>query len=284
MPHPLISRRALLAGLGASLVLAPLLTSRARAQGNLLDQGRNLLGGGAPGSSSGTGGGASGLTTQQADSGLREALRVASQRTVSQLGKPGGYLNDPAVKIPLPSYLENARQLLAKAGMAGQLDDLQLRMNRAAEAAAPKALDIFTKAISSMTVSDARGIVSGPQDAATQYFKRTTTQPLSQAFRPIIDQNLSQAGATQSFQKVSQSLSSSAGGATGGLGGLAGMAGLGGGAPGSSGTPQNFNFTDYALEKALAGLFTYIGKEEAAIRSNPAARSTDLLKQVFGSR
>lgn len=208
---------------------------------------------------------------------MREALRVASQRTVAQLGKPGGYLNDPAVRIPLPSYLENACQLLAKAGMAGQLDDLQQRMNRAAEAAAPKALDIFTKAISSMTVSDARGIVGGPQDAATQYFKRTTTQPLSQAFRPIIDQNLAQAGATQSFQKVSQSLSSSGGGAASGL---AGMAGLGG----ASGAPQNFNLTDYALEKALAGLFAYIGKEEAAIRSNPAARSSDLLKQVFGGR
>jgi len=264
------SRRSLLIGLGATLV-----SSSAFAQGSLLDQGRNLLGG--------TGGGSgSGLTNQQAESGLREALRVASQRTVSQLGRPGGYLNDPQVKIPLPGYLENARQLLAKAGMAGQLDDLQLRMNRAAETAAPKALDIFGKAISSMSVNDARGIVSGPQDAATQYFKRTTTPPLSQAFRPIIDQSLSQAGATQSFQKISQSLSASAGGATGGLGnlgGLTGMAGLGG-----ASAPQNFSFTDYALEKALDGLFRYIGKEEAAIRTNPAARSTELLKQVFGSR
>lgn len=266
------SRRSLLLGLSASFIAAPAFAPLAFAQGSLLDQGRNLLGG-----ATGSGGAnANNLSPQQADSGLREALRVASQRTVSQLGKPGGYLNDPQVKIPLPGYLESARNLLAKAGMAGELDDLQTRMNRAAETAAPKALDIFGKAISSMTVTDARGIISGPQDAATQYFKRTTTQPLSQAFRPIIDQSLSQAGATQSFNKVSQSVTNSAGG---GLGGLGNIAGLGGGA---GAKPQNFSFTDYALEKALDGLFKYIGKEEAAIRTNPAARSTELLKQVFG--
>ncbi|MFN4282661.1 MAG: DUF4197 domain-containing protein [Alphaproteobacteria bacterium] len=264
------SRRSLLLGFSTVLLAGP-----ARAQGSLLDQGRNLLGG-AGTSGGGSSGGASALSPQQADAGLREALRVASQRTVTQLGRPGGYLNDPQVRIPLPGYLESARNMLAKAGMAGQLDDLQTRMNRAAETAAPKALDIFVKAISAMSVSDARGIVSGPQDAATQYFKRTTTQPLAQAFRPIIDQSLSQAGATQTFNAVSKSLSSSAGGALGGLGG--GLGGLGGGAN----APQNFNFTDYALEKALDGLFKYIGREEAAIRANPAARTTDLLKQTFG--
>lgn len=260
-----VPRRSLLLGLSAAFVAGP-----AFAQGSLLDQGRNLLGG----MSGGSGGySTSGLSPQQADAGLREALRVASQRTVARLGRPGGYLNDPQVRIPLPGYLESARGLLAKAGMSGQLDDLQTRMNRAAESAAPKALDIFAKAISSMTVNDARGIVTGPQDAATQYFKRTTTQPLAQAFRPIIDQSLSQAGATQTFNAVSKSLSSGVGGALGGLSGLSG---------GGASAPQNFSFTDYALEKALGGLFAYIGREEAAIRSNPAARTTDLLKQTFG--
>jgi hypothetical protein len=245
------------------------------AQGNLLDQGRSLLGG----KSGGSGGGAANLSNAQADSGLREALRVATQRTVGRVGKPDGYLRDPAIKIPLPSYLASARDLMAKAGMSGMLDDLELRMNRAAETAAPKAADIFGKAISSMSVSDAKGIVTGPQDAATQYFKRTTTQPLTQAFRPIMEQSLSQAGATQAFQKVSKSVAGSASGATGGLGGLAGLAGMGGG---GTAAPQGFDFTDYAVGKALDGLFHYIGQEEAAIRTNPAARSTDLLKQVFG--
>lgn len=255
------------AAMAASLLAA----GPVMAQGNLLDQGRDLLGGSR--SSGGSTNSASGLTNQQADSGLREALRVATQRTVSRVGKQDGYLKDPAIKIPLPGYLAGARDMMAKAGMSGMLDDLELRMNRAAEAAAPKAADIFGKAIASMSVTDAKGIITGPNDAATQYFKRTTTKPLTDAFRPIMEQQLSQAGATQAFQKVSQSASS---GASGGLGGLAGLAG------GGSGAPQNFNFTDYAVGKALDGLFHYVGTEEAAIRTNPAARSTDLLKQVFG--
>lgn len=267
-PHP--SWRVILPAAFAAALFA---ACDARAQGGLLDQGRELLGGGRPGSSSG---GTSGLTNAQADSGLREALRVASQRTVARLGKPDGYLRDPAVKIPLPSYLASARDLMAKAGMSGMLDDLELRMNRAAETAAPKAIDIFRQAIAGMSVSDARGIIAGPQDAATQYFKRTTTQPLTQAFTPIMEQSLSQAGATQAFNKVSKSAAGSMSGQGGALGGLAGLAGGGGGAP------QGFDFTAYAVEKALAGLFHYIGQEEAAIRTNPAARSTELLKQVFG--
>ncbi len=207
---PIICRRHVLSHLGA--VIALVSAGEALAQGSLLDQGRNLLGGGSGGSGS-----AAGLTNQQADSGLREALRIASQRTVARVGRADGYLRDPAIKIPLPSYLAGARDMLAKAGMSGMLDDLELRMNRAAEAAAPKAVDIFSKAISSMSVSDARGIISGPQDAATQYFKRTTTEPLTRAFRPIMDQSLSQAGASQAFQKLSQNMPSG-GDSSGGVG------------------------------------------------------------------
>lgn len=264
--------------LALGLTMAMMLPGASFAQGGLLDQGRGLLGGAGGTTSGSTTGGASGLTNSQADSGLREALRVASQRTVARVGKQDGYLRDPAVKIPLPGYLASGRDMLAKAGMSGLLDDLELRMNRAAETAAPKAVDIFSKAISSMSVSDAKSIISGPQDAATQYFKRTTTQPLTQAFKPIMEQSLSQSGATQAFQKVSQSASSSASGAAGGLGGLAGLAGGGG----SATAPRGFDFTDYAVSKALDGLFHYIAQEEAAIRANPAARSTELLKQVFG--
>lgn len=261
---PIHRRGRLRAAVPAVVVGALLLAGEVTAQG-LLEQGRELLGR-RPGSSA-----TSGVTASQAESGLREALLVASQRTVTRLGKADGYLRDASVKIPLPGYLANARDVLARAGMSGMLDDLELRMNRAAEMAAPKAFDIFKNAIASMSVSDARGIVAGPQDAATQYFKRTTTQPLIQAFRPIVEQSLSQAGATQAYQRVSQNLA----GQAGSFGGLAGLAG-------GSAAPSGFNFTDYTVEKALAGLFHYIGQEEAAIRTNPAARSTELLKQVFG--
>ena len=263
------------------LSLAVMLPGGSFAQGSLLDQGRGLLGGNSGGATTAKpSGGVSSLSNSQADSGLREALKVASQRTVSRVGKADGYMKDPTIKIPLPGYLASGRDMLANAGMSGPLDDLELRMNRAAETAAPKAIDIFSKAIASMSVADAKSIIAGPQDAATQYFKRTTTQPLTQAFKPIMEQSLSQSGATQAFQKVSQSASSSLSGSAGGLGGLAGLAG--GGASGAS-APQGFDFTDYAVGKALDGLFHYIAQEEAAIRTNPVARSTDLLKQVFGN-
>lgn len=260
--------------IGLSLVV--MLPGVSFAQGSLLDQGRGLLGGNSGGATTAKpSGGVSSLSNSQADSGLREALKVASQRTVARVGKADGYMKDSTIKIPLPGYLASGRDMLAKAGMSGPLDDLQLRMNRAAETAAPKAIDIFSKAIASMSVADAKSIIAGPQDAATQYFKRTTSQPLTQAFKPIMEQSLSQSGATQAFQKVSQSASSSLSGSAGGLAGLAG-----GGASGAS-VPQGFDFTDYAVGKALDGLFHYIAQEEAAIRTNPVARSTDLLKQVF---
>ena len=252
-----------------SLAALAFASSAAHAQGSLLDQGKELLHQQtAPGTSSTRG---AGLTNQQADSGLREALRTATQRTVSRVGKTDGYMKDPSIHIPLPGFLASAKQNLGKVGAAGPLDDLELRMNRAAEQAAPKAVDIFSKAISSMSVSDAKGIVSGPNDAATQYFKRTTTGPLTEAFKPIVERSLADAGATKAYENAVHSVSASS--SLGGLGGALG---------GHTGAPGNFNLTDYAVGKSLDGLFHYIAQEEAAIRTNPAARSTELLKQVFG--
>lgn len=207
------------------------------------------------------------LSNQQADSGLREALRVASQRSVSLVGRTDGYFKDPAIHIPLPGFLKTAKKTLALVGGSGMLDDLELRMNRAAEAAAPKAYDIFADAISKMTVTDAKDIVMGSNDAATQYLKRTSTAPLTEAFRPIVDQTLADAGAVKAYKATLDSLSSSSS-----LGGMLG------GTKGAAG----FDLTGFVVGKALDGLFYYIGKEEAAIRTNPAERTTDLLKQVFG--
>jgi len=134
-------------------------------------------------------------------------------------------------------------------------------MNRAAEQAAPKALDIFTGAVSKMTIDDGRAILSGPSDAATQYFRRTTTSSLTTSFHPIVDQSLSSAGAVGVFKSVQAKAADIP---------LAGQ------------QVQDFNLTDFTVGKALDGLFHYLGVEEAAIRTNPAARTTDLLKKVFG--
>jgi hypothetical protein len=260
-----------LTAISSMLLLA--LASNASAQGNLLDQGRGLLQGvQPPGPSSSTAPGGS-LTNQQADSGLREALRVAAQRTVSHVGKPDGFLKDPAIHIPLPGPLETAKKGPGAVGASGLLDDLETRMNRAAETAAPKALDIFSDAIAKMSVTDAKAIVTGPSDAATQYFKRTTTAPLTTSFRPIVDRSLADAGALQAYHAASEKIGS--GGTLGALGGA-----LGGQSP--QGGAAGFDFTGFVVDKALAGLFHYIGQEEASIRTNPATRSTELLKQVFG--
>jgi hypothetical protein len=173
------------------------------AQGSILDQGKDLLKQQTSPGSSGTSR-AAGLSNQQAESGLREALRTATQRTVSRVGKTDGYMKDPSIHIPLPGFLASAKQNLGKVGAAGPLDDLELRMNRAAEQTAPKAVDIFGKAIASMSVSDAKAIVSGPNDAATQYFKRTTTGPLTEAFKPIMERSLADAGATKAYETAVQ--------------------------------------------------------------------------------
>jgi len=243
-------------------VLALLLSSGAAlGQGKLLEQGKGLLGGqggGLPGPadrpSSGGGLGA-GLSQGQVGDGLREALRVGARRTVDRVGQRDGYNRDPAIHVPLPGWLGKARSGLALAGQAGLLDDLELRLNWAAEDAAPKAFDIFADAIASMSIDDARGILNGPQDAATQYFRRTTSKPLADAMRPVVQQSLSEVGAVRSFQRLSEAKTGLP------LGQAAG----------------DFNLTSYALEQAIKGLFHYIAKEEAAIRSNPAARSTALL-------
>jgi hypothetical protein len=237
----------------------------AAAQNSLLDEGRGLLKQlpsaktPSPSASGGQGAGAS-LSQGEIGSGLKDALKVASQRVVGRVGKTNGYNGDPSIRIPLPGPVQSIQGPLKAVGASGMLDDLQTRMNRAAEQAAPKALTIFTDAISRISIDDARAILSGPQDAATQYFKRTTSASLTTSFRPVVDQTLSGAGAVGALKSVQAKAS---------------------GIPLAGQQVQSFNLTDFTVGKALDGLFHYLGVEEAAIRTNPAARSTELLKKVF---
>jgi hypothetical protein len=246
--------------LGATLVAAP---SVAFAQ-SLLDQGRDLLEKTQqPPAKSGTstsGGSGASLSQNEIGAGLKDALKVASQRVVGRVGKTDGYNGDPAIRIPLPDPLQKIEGPLKTVGAGGALDDLQLKMNRAAEQAAPKALAIFTNAASQMSISDARAILTGAPDAATQYFKRTTSTSLTQSFRPIVDSSLSQVGAVRVLNGVKSQAAALP---------LAGQ------------EVNSFSLTDFTVGKALDGLFHYLATEEAAIRSNPAARTTDLLKKVF---
>lgn len=236
--------RRLIVGMG--IVAMP---SLALAQAKLLEQGKSLLGGA---------GGK--LSANEISGGLKEALKVGSKNVVGRLGKADGYNADPAIRIPLPGPLQKIEGALKALGAAGLLGDLQTKMNRAAEQAAPKALDIFVDAIGKMTIADAQGILSGPQDAATQYFRKTTSDGLTGAFKPIVDSSLSGVGAVSAFKSVQDKAA---------------------GIPMAGKSVANFNLTDFTVGKALDGVFHYKGKEEAAIRTNPAARTTDLLKKVF---
>ena len=141
---------------------------------------------------------------QDVSAGLTEALTVGTERVVAQLGKPGGFLNDPKARIPLPGPLEKAQGALKMAGMSGMVDDLDVRMNRAAEAATPVAEDLIIQAIHGLTFQDAAGILKGPERFATRYLQRKTAKPLAQKMRPIIDKELANAGAVQSFQSIAE--------------------------------------------------------------------------------
>ncbi len=227
----------------------------ARAQSDLLDQGQSLLKG-----LTGSGGGDSALSTADIGAGLFQALKVGSERVVGQVGRPDGYNADPAIHIPLPGALQKVQGALGAVGLSGMADDLELRLNRGAEAAAPEAKAVFFKAIEDMTWDDAKAIYDGPDDAATRYFERTMNPELVKRFTPIINDALSEVGAIQSYdQMISQYKSLPL-------------------------VPDvKSDLSAYTVDSALTGLFHYLAEEEAEIRNNPAARSTELLQKVFGA-
>ncbi len=229
-----------------------------RAQGDWLEKGLESLRGFGGGLGDGNG-----LSEAKIGRGLKEALRVASRTVVDQVGQPGGYLLDKAIHIRLPGFLGNVQSALRAAGAAGLLDDLERRLNRGAEAAAPYAEDIFLDAIAEMTLADARDILDGPDDAATRYFQRTMTADLKTAFRPIVDRELQAAGAVRALDNITRQ-----------IGSVPFAPALGANAKG--------RLIEHGLDGALSGIFHYLAEEEAAIRKNPAKRTTDLLREVFG--
>ena len=199
------------------------------------------------------------LGTDEIGNGLKEALRVGTETVVARLGQPDGFNLDPAVHIPLPGQLDKARDLLARIGMDASLTDLETRLNRAAEIATPKAKALFLDAISDMTLDDVMGIYNGPDDAATQYFRSRMSAPLAAEMQPVVDESLADAGAVQAFDDV-----------------MARYRDI-------PFAPQvDADLTDYVVDKGIDGIFFYLAREEAAIRANPAKRTTDLLKRVFG--
>ena len=203
---------------------------------------------------------------QDAAAGLKEALSTGTADAVNLLGRPGGYFTNPAVKIAFPQKLQMLDTALRGMGYGKQIDDLVLSMNRAAEAAAPKAQPIFLNAIQSMSFADAQRIVSRGGHSATDYFQRKTTPELTRAFAPIVKQTMAQNSVTRQYNDLLGKYQSG----PMAMGGL-----LGGAAP-------SLDINSYVVEKSLDGLFYMVGQEEQKIRTNPAAQVTPLLKQVFG--
>lgn len=205
--------------------------------------------------------GQSALSVDNIAAGLKDALRVGSETVVTQLGKPDGFNADPAIHIPLPENFKTVRDTLNKIGMSSMLDDLELRLNRAAEVATPKAKALFLQSIKEMTLDDAMGIYKGPDDAATKYFQSKMSQPLTETMHPIVETSLSQVGAVQSYDNV--------------IGKYRSLPFV---------PDVKADLTNYVTEKGMDGIFHYLAREEAAIRQNPAKRTTDLLKSVFGAK
>ena len=228
-------------------------SSIAAADNGWLESGKSLLNG-LLGSKS-----TSELSLDDIGAGLKEALRVGTGRVVGQLRKKDGFNKDPAIHIPLPEKLDRVKSALDRVGMGGTLDDLELKLNRAAEAATPRAKKIFWDTISQMTLDDVKGIYNGPDDAATRYLQSKMSAPLKKEMQPVVYKSMSQVGAIKSYDNVMAKYKS------------------------IPFVPDvKADLTEHVLDKALDGIFFYLAKEEAAIRKDPAKRTTELLKKVFG--
>jgi hypothetical protein len=249
------SRRDLLVLLLATPVLG--LSVEAAAQSGV-DRALQRLGGAAP---------AGALSAGDATGGIKEALAKGVESAILQLGRPNGFLGDAAVKILVPDRIRQVADLARKAGQGARVDAFEESMNRAAEKAVPAAADILGGAVRDMSVQDAVGIVRGGGTSATDFFRRTSNDKLVSAFRPIVAKQTASVGVTEKYKAFADK---AGGGAMGAL--------LGGKSKSSS----PLDLDDYVTQKAIDGLFVVIGSQEQQIRSNPAARSTDLLRRVFG--
>ena len=202
-----------------------------------------------------------GLGDVRIGEGLKEALKVGTQNTVALTGRTDGFLKNQAIKILLPEKLRSLESGLRTIGMASEVDELVVGMNRAAERAAPAAREIFVDAIGAMTIDDARTILGGADTAATEYFRDKTTPRLTSAFTPIVDRAMQQVGVSRQYNELLDR---------------------------ARAIPffraEGYDLNQYVVDRSLRGLFVVLGEEEKKIRKDPAARVTDLLRDVFGSR
>lgn len=200
-------------------------------------------------------------STTDIGNAFKEALRIGSEQVTGQLGITDGFNADPAIHIPLPEKLNTVKNMLAKVGMSKSVEDLELKLNRAAEAAVPKARQLFADSIQTMTFEDVKRIYTGPDDAATQYFREKMSPELSREMQPIVQASLAEVGAVQAYDNVMSKYSS------------------------LPFVPDvKANLTDYVVQRGMDGIFYYLAQKEAAIRKDPLKQTTALLKKVFGNK
>lgn len=200
------------------------------------------------------------LSQKDASGGLKDALTQGAQVAVKQLGAPGGFSNNPEVRIELPGNLGKVAKKMKQFGMGAEVEQLETSMNQAAEAAVPQAQALLVDAVKKMTVEDAKGILAGGNDSATQYLNKTSREQLRTKFLPIVKQATDQVGLAQQYNSFA--------GQAAALGVL---------------DAKNANVEGYVTEQALNGLFEMIAKQEESIRQNPAQAATGLAKKVFGA-
>ncbi|MEE2565874.1 DUF4197 domain-containing protein [Hyphobacterium marinum] len=208
-------------------------------------------------------------------SGIRQMLTAATRAATDRLGRHNGFFADSIVRIPLPGILGTTQRRLQPLGLAGPLDDLELRMNRAAESVMPAARDLVTGAIGNLSLSDGIGILRGGDTAATDYLERETAAPLGRLLRPPMETTLAQSGAYAALDSAASLVSDN----RSGIGRLFGRS-----RGNSLATGLRGEVTDFAVTRALDGVFHYVGEEERGFRRNPLGRSEDILRGLFGRR
>ncbi len=201
------------------------------------------------------------LSLEDMSKGFKQALTIGSEKVVARLGQVDGFNADPSAHIPLPKNLEKVRKALSKVGLSSYVDDLELKLNRAAEAATPVAKQLFIDSISTMSFDDVKRIYQGPKDSATRFFETKMSPSLSLKMQPIVDRSLSEVGAINAYDQVIKKY-------------------------------QDIPFvpdikadlSKHVIDKGMAAIFHYIAQEEAAIRNDPLRQTSELLKKVFGAQ
>ncbi len=199
------------------------------------------------------------LTDRDASQGIKVALEKGALAAVALLGKTDGFLGNPKVRIPLPGFLEDASRLLKLTGQGKRVDELVTSMNRAAEAAVPMGKDLLVGAVKSMSVTDAKNILTGGDDSVTRFFAEKTRAPLGEKFLPVVTRATEKVGLANQYNRVA--------GQAAGIGLV---------------RSEDANIQRYVTGKSLDGLYTIIGEEERKIRQDPVGTGSAILKKVFG--